>query len=249
MNHLNRMLLVASIACGLASPVCAQETSHKPDALVVSAGYLSYHPDARERLEGFQAMKAGLSDAAFSAFKRAAHYADKPSQAMLAYMLWNGIGVERNRPLAYAWMDLAAERYYPQFLIEREKYWAALTAAERKRAIEVGQPILAEFGDDAAKPRLARQLRRGARQRTGSRTGGPSGPVRIIVAGGGDILGNVNNGNPSSATTIDAADYYQDRYWKPKAYWAWQDEIWGKPRTGTVDVGPATKATREDPVP
>ena len=251
MNYRNPTLLVALLACGLASPVAAQPPEPEIDPMVLAAGYLAHHPDVRNRREGFEALRDGLEQAAFAAFKRAARHADKPSQAMLGHMLWNGIGVARDRPQAYAWMDLAAERHYPRLLIEREKYWAKLSAAERRQAIEVGQPLLAEFGDAAAKPRMARELRRGARARTGSRTGGPSGRISIIIPGGFDTIANlVNNGNPGGGMSIDASEYYRDRYWQPEAYWAWQDELWGAPNTGEVDVGAPARvrgdAARED---
>ncbi len=61
-------------------------------------------------------------------FLRAARYADKPSQAMIAQMLWNGDGVPVDRVMAYVWADLAAERGYPAFIATREKFWSELNA-------------------------------------------------------------------------------------------------------------------------
>src|SRR3546814_9324706 len=68
-------------------------------------------------------------------------------------------------------MDLAAERMYPSFVILRERYWKRLDAQQRRNAIERGQPLLAEYGDDAAKPRMERKLRIANHQVTGSRLG------------------------------------------------------------------------------
>src|SRR3546814_4667293 len=68
-------------------------------------------------------------------------------------------------------MDLAAERMYPNFVILRERYWKRLDAQQRRNAIERGQPLLAEYGDDAAKPRMERKLRIANHQVTGSRLG------------------------------------------------------------------------------
>src|SRR3546814_9279963 len=70
---------------------------------------------------------------------------------MVAEMLWNGDGVERDRALAYAWMDLAAERGYAGFLGLRERYWSALDEAGRARALEAGQEVYAHYGDAAAR--------------------------------------------------------------------------------------------------
>src|SRR3546814_3009538 len=72
---------------------------------------------------------------------------------MIAEMHWRGLGVPQDRELGYAWMDLAAERMYPNFVIKRERYWQLLDADQRRNAIERGQQLLAEYGDDAAKPR------------------------------------------------------------------------------------------------
>ena len=58
-------------------------------------------------------------------------------------MYWKGLGVVRDRPIGYAWMDLAAERMYPNFTILRERYWSELDQAEQAAAIERGQALLA----------------------------------------------------------------------------------------------------------
>src|SRR5690606_3408590 len=89
----------------------------------------------------------------------------------LAEMLWEGDGVPRDRAQAYAWSDLAAERGWPDLLGKRERYWNQLDAAERERAIEVGLPLLREYGDDVAKPRIDTKLRQARRRITGSRVG------------------------------------------------------------------------------
>src|SRR3546814_2441093 len=91
---------------------------------MVTSGFLNSHPDLRYRLLGMEAMREDRHGDAFKFFRRAAHFADKPSQGMVAEMLWNGDGVERDRALAYAWMDLAAERGYAGFLGLRERYWS-----------------------------------------------------------------------------------------------------------------------------
>ena len=197
--------------------------------VINSAGFLAAHPDLRWRREGVVAYGAGRHVEAADFFRRASRYADKPSQAMYAEMLWRGEGVVQNRPLAYAWMDLAAERAYPGFLIRRERYWAALTEAERALTLQVGQAVYPEYGDDVSKPRLARELRRALREMTGSRTGF-RGTLEVMVPGpGGEWL------------TIPGDKYYADRYWKPAQYWAWQDGIWRAPRKPMVEVGPLRK--------
>ena len=46
-------------------------------------------------------------------------------------MLWAGSGAARDRVMAMAWMDLAAERGYDSFTKKRDWYWQQLSEAER----------------------------------------------------------------------------------------------------------------------
>lgn len=188
--------------------------------------FLGAHPDLRWRREGLQSLEEGRDAEALTRFKRAARHADKPSQAMVAEMLWTGWGTAVDRPLAYAWMDVAAERAYVPFVVKREQYWKQLSEAERAQALDVGRAVYDEYRDDVAKPRLERWLRRAMRNVTGSRTGFV-GALQVIVPGPGGI-----------AMTIDGSKYYDGQYWQPEQYWAWQDSLWKDPQTGHVDVLP-----------
>ena len=194
------------------------------DSLVMSAGFLSAHPDLRYRLLGMDEFKRGSHKDALRFFLRAAYYADKPSQGMVAEMLWNGQGTERNPSLAYAWMDLAAERGYTGFLGIRERYWSALNEEQRALALNEGQSLYSKYGDDAALPRIASVLRREKKRTTGSRLGSV-GSLKIYVPG------------PGGFEPIDGSKFYDERYWDPAQYQAWHDSIWMKPRIGRVTVG------------
>ena len=191
---------------------------------MMSAGFLSAHPDLRYRLLGMNEYKRGKHEDALRFFKRGSYYADKASQGMVAEMLWNGHGVERDPALAYAWMDLAAERGYAGFLGVRERYWNALNEGQKTRAIKEGEAIYAKYGDAAAQPRIATVLRREKKRTTGSRTGFV-GSLKIYVPG------------PNGFEQIDGSKFYEERYWDPKQYQAWHDSIWMKPRIGRVSVG------------
>jgi TPR repeat protein len=197
--------------------------------VLASGTFQAHHPDIRNQQRGLDYYRQRRFGEALDAFRRGAHYADKASQALLAQMHWRGEGLAADRALAYAWMDLAAERGYPIFLVEREKYWAALTADEQARAIEVGRGLYERYGDDVAKPRLARVMRLGQwRSMTGSRTGYDAG-IRVAQPGADGSL------DPASTAR---ADVYDARYWHPESYWALQDRIWiGLPR-GEVIVQP-----------
>lgn len=218
------------LALASAAPAATKKDNAAPppdptqDKVMITAGFLNGHPDLRFRLLALEKREAGKLDDAFRYFQRAAFYADKPSQGMVAEMLWNGSGTAQDKAAAYAWMDLAAERGYEGFLELRERYWHRLSEAERERAILLGQDIYARYGDEAAKPRIATALRRERRSVTGSRTGF-SGNVRIIVPG------------PAGPEEIDGSKFYDERYWDPVQYQQWHDAIWMKPRVATVDVG------------
>lgn len=195
------------------------------DAAMLRGGFLDWHPDLRFRASGVEAFNRHDDEAALHDFQRAAYYADKASQAMVAEMLWDGRGAARDRPLAYAWMDLAAERGYPVFLAVRERYWLELDPAGRARAIDAGRAVYAHYGDAVAKPRIAAQLRRGRGQVTGSRTGFV-GTLDIAVPGPDGTMWRV-----------DPEEYYAAPYWEPRKYQQWQDAMWNDPRIGRVTVG------------
>ena len=198
------------------------------DSVMLSAGFLSAHPDLNNRLRGLDAYRKADYKTALQYFMRAAYYADKPSQAMVAEMHALGRGVIRDPVLAYAWMDLAAERGYLPFLAHRERYWNMLTDGERARVEEVGLPLYATHGDAAAQPRIARALRSARRNTTGSRVGFVAN-LKILVPG------------PTGEEVIDGSKFYDPKYWDPEKYQAWHDSVWMRPRTGNVSIGELQK--------
>jgi len=188
--------------------------------------FLGAHPDLYWRKQGIDNYGLGRYAEAMTDFRRAARYADKTSQAMLAQMLWNGEGVKADRVMAYVWADLAAERHYPAFIATREKFWRELSADEQRAAVAAGQAIFDEYGDAIAKKREDRALRLARLDITGSRTG---------HVGTVDVHQQVRF---MEFNNIDGALYYADKYWKPELYWQWQDRVWTDPPEGKVEVGP-----------
>jgi hypothetical protein len=194
---------------------------------LMTEGFLSAHPDLRWRREGQHAYANKRYEEAMRYFLRAARYADKPAQAMIAEMYWKGIGVAQDRELGYAWMDLAAERFYSDFIIIREQYWRTLDAGQQRNAIARGQALLAEYGDDVSKVRMAKVLRK-HRNVTGSRVGFV-GNLEIIPFTGP---------NAGTGMTIRGDEYYAPKYWQADRYFEWQDQVWrAPPRKGRVEVG------------
>jgi hypothetical protein len=109
---------VALLVLTIAGPAGAQRPPERAgsEEVVNNPGFLSAHQDLLWRRRALRAYGKGYPSRAAVYLQRAAKYADKPSQATYAEMLWNGDGVERDRALAYVWMDLAAERGYRLFV-------------------------------------------------------------------------------------------------------------------------------------
>lgn len=222
----------------MTAPAWAQaKADPADDPRVINAGFLNYHPDLQYRSYGVEAYKKKQYERAMVLFRRAAYFADKPSQGMIGEMYGKGEGVPRDMALAYAWMDLAAERGYVGFVTLRERYWKEMSEADRARALQEGQTVYAQFGDAAAKPRFATQLRRGSKEIVGSRTGFTNN-VKINIPG------------PSGYETIDGSKFKDASYWDADTYWAMQDRVWRNPggqvKVGEVETvrGQASKASR-----
>jgi hypothetical protein len=222
-----RHLLFVALLAACAAPAHAIDKKQ----MLSSEAFLGSHPDLNFRLQGLRRYDAGDHDRAFELFRRAARYADKPSQAMVAEMLWQGIGVPQDRALGYAWMDLAAERNYRSMVIKRETYWNELDEADRKRALAAGEAIYRDYGDAAAKPRMERRLRQARQDTTGSRVGSTVG-LKIVIE------------TPTGPRTIDGSQFYARELWEPERYWEWQEKTWNAPAGGAVEVGPLTHDTQ-----
>lgn len=219
-----KRLLIAvmlSVAPWSSDAPCADDPPLKE--VLQGSDYLHYHRDIRFRMRGIEALEEGRFDDAMVAFRKAARYADKPSQAMVAELLWKGDGVARDRAAAYAWMDLAAERGHTPWVAFRETYWAELDASERRRALDVGKALYAEFGDAVAKKRLEHQLRKRRAKFTGSRVG----MVRSMK-----IYMPING----MWSLVPETKVYDRRFWHADHYWEWQDEIWDDLPEGIVTV-------------
>lgn len=238
---------VLLLACAaMALPSTARSGAAHEERMLVEHGYggfLSGHPDLLHHGRGMSEVAQEDFTSAAKNFRIAARFADKPSQAMLAALLWEGHGVPRNRALAYAWMDLASERGNRRFLAQREWMWAELSPEEQTEAIARGVDLYAEFGDDVAQPRLAAKLRRISRRVIGSRTGF-TGRATIVAPAVGTAPAHVtvatNDGETGfqASQTLEASVFYSPKYWNPKLYFEWRDDYHERQlRAGNVDVG------------
>ena len=230
MRFLCHCLMLASISFVPVALADGAASRHLQDEVLLAgenfAGFVESHPDLRNYRTGIREYRLGNLEKAFRSFRMASRYSDKPSQAVVAEMHWHGKGVALNRPLGYAWMDLAAERGNHRLLAQREKYWEAMSEAERAQALALGEQVYAEFGDAVAQRRLEVALRREKNQLAGSRTG-YTGNTQIAapMPGAGDAAG----GDPHGVIpmiSVPASSFYASAYWDPKEYYAWRERLW-----------------------
>lgn len=138
---------------------------------MASPVFIDAHSDLRYRSKGMEAYAQGRPRDAFHYFQLASRYADKASQALVAVMYWTGDGVSRDRPLGYAWIDLAASRGYPELKRQQQIYWNQLTDAERAKALALRATLDGEYGDLVGSRRLTLDIGSARSQVTGSRVG------------------------------------------------------------------------------
>lgn len=233
MTPLRPVLASLLIAVAASAPALADEREDDP-LVVNSESFQRGHPDLLWRNRAATAYREKRYAEAATRFRYAALYGDKPSQAMLAMMLWNGDGIQADRVQAYAWIDLAAERGYPSFLATREKFRASLSEDERRRAADLGKELHAKYGDEYAKKRLELAMMREKIKLTGSHLGRPSGMVVRLPGPDGRLR------------SIPDAVFWSPRYWSPQTYWTLQDRVW-EPSKGRVEVGPVQSVDAPPP--
>ncbi len=233
------VMVAASLAAALvALPARAAQTSDIPGVapddydVVMSRSFMDSHPDMLYRLRGLGALQRGEGRQAEDYFRQAARYADKLSQAFIAQMLWEGRGIPQDRALAYAWIDLAAERGTPMLIAERERYWAGLDEAQRARAVSEGKAIYAKYGDKVTQPRLETAMRQTRKADVlGSHTGSVVSQINLCV---GDW--RMKDYQVVCNKSVAADHFYQDRFWKPADYWKWQEQQISTPK-GEIQLG------------
>lgn len=205
------------------------------DAMLPS---LRGRPNEEFRVQGLKAYQQRRFDDAIARFELASGYADKYSQHYLSLIHWHGVGTPVDRVQAYIWSDLAAERGNPRLLAIREKMWAQLSSQEQARVPREGEAYYARYGDEIAKPRAEAEMRRFARDMTGSRVGYRN---QRIETGGGPVNGVflTEVGSNATAYAVSVAGSPDELYGKEgglrrlDGYWQEQDRL----LDGTVEVG------------
>lgn len=185
-----------------------------------------YHPDQFGEFAGMRYYAHHQFKDAMKYFEIGAYYADKLSQLSIGLMYMNGEGVAKDPVKAFAWLSLAAERDYPDFVATRNRLRATLTPEQLAQAEAERSTLSARYGDDVAKPRMAQQLHLGQMQLTGSRTGFDSGVSQLNTrptCGPSVVVGG--NETPNAGCGGAASMYAKSR-WEPKEYFASRDAEW-----------------------
>jgi len=146
-----------------------------------------HNPGMAAYMDATAHYEARRFDAAYDQYIEAAGWGNKLAQFNLGTMHYNGIGAARDVARAWAWIELSAERQYPQLRAAAREVWSELDAVEQSRAQRIYQSeLLPKYGDEATLPRAKRYVSRRYRAATGSRLGG-SGSNTLLVQPSDDI--------------------------------------------------------------
>ena len=201
-----------------------------------------YHPDQFGEFTGMRYYAHHKYKSAMKYFEIGAYYADKLSQLSIGLMYMNGEGVAKDPVMAYAWLGIAAERDYPDFVATRDQLKAKLTPEQLEKGEAARQKLAERYADAVAKPRMVQQLHLGQMQLTGSRTGFDSGVSQISTkptCGPSVIVGGEETPNAGCG----GASLYSKSRWEPKQYFAQRDAEWkAQVSVGAIEQPPADKA-------
>lgn len=201
-----------------------------------------YHPDLFGEFAGVKRYTNKSYDGAMKYFKVGAYYADKFSQLSIGLMYVNGEGRPKDLLTGYAWLDIAAERDYPDFVATRDRVKASLSPEELRRAQAIRDELASRYGDSVAKPRMEQQLRWGLEQMTGSRLGSDFGVLHISAVDTPCKGSVVVGGLAIPEAGCSSNDIYAESRWVPAKYFARRDSQW-KATVTVGDIQSSEKAT------
>jgi uncharacterized protein len=192
------------------------------------------HPDLWFEYTGMKEYANGDYKRAMRYFLKSAWYSDKPSQLSIGLMYLNGQGVDKDLIKAYAWTALSAERHYPDFAATRDQIWQQLDSTQRQQALALEQSLVAQYGDEVAKPREIQAMHLGwidIFTYTHVTARGPDQSV-VPTAGSGSRC-------ESDRTPHGCMDIYAKWLWDPKQYFMVRDAAW----SSAVTAGPTPYAS------
>lgn len=154
--------LFALLMLSLASTAAAEER----------LSYADNTPGHKIMALGHSAFRAGRYQVALQNYQRAAYWGDKFGHYNVGVMHYHGQGTEQDVPRAWAWLELAAEREYPQMREVADLLWGRLIDEQKAegRRILINE-LIEVYGDEAAIRRTSRRMNRERRKIAGSRVG------------------------------------------------------------------------------
>ncbi len=165
-------LLAAAVAMatlGLAPPLAAADLERPGNSFYA---YDEHTPSSRLLAEAQRAYRARMFALSLDNYKAASRWSDKFAQYNVGIMHLRGEGTDYDPLRGWAWLQLSAERGYPQFVEAADSLWDLFDAGERERARTILETELEPvYGDDATFERTAREMRFRRRDATGTRTG------------------------------------------------------------------------------
>jgi uncharacterized protein len=205
------LLLCAMPGTAFAQGATAQSNSDTVQSLnAMDKTYAEGHPDIINEFAGMHRYASGDYAGAMKSFLIAASYADKPSQLSIGLMYLNGQGVQKDPATAWAWISVAAERGYPQFVSTRDDLWRQLDAEQRQQAKAAEQQLYTQYGDPVAQPRMLQALQQSQANVDGANTNANASMDKFCAQ------------NKAAA----CADLYAKWFWDPKNYFAGRDAAW-----------------------
>lgn len=166
-------------------PALAQDAVERDPDLGV--GYSEHIPSAWEMRQGRQDYQSGNYTGAFWHYMNAAVWADKFAQYNIGVMYLRGEGVEFDPVRAWAWLELAAERGYPDMVLAADDLYRLLDEEQQREGRRILEDdLLPDYGDAVRIKATARRMERERRQATGTRTGSKAAlsALRIIDGSG-----------------------------------------------------------------
>lgn len=186
--------------------------------------YDEHTPSSRLMSDAQRAYRARMYSSALSTYKAAARWSDKFAQYNIGMMHLRGEGTEYDPLRGWAWLELSAERGYPQFQEAADALWRLFDDAERDRARAILEnDLLPVYGDEVTLERTAREMRFRQRDATGSRTGslGMLQMLRVIDASG---------------FTRDGTEFYDPEKWDFQNIVRYETDLMIAIHGGTVEL-------------
>jgi uncharacterized protein len=146
------------------------------------SGSRDYNPGLKAYVEATRLYESAEYTSAYQRYQQSARWGNKLSQFNIGTMYYNGIGVARDPARSWAWIELSAERSYPQLVQAASEIWGELDDNARQRAKRIlEEELKPEYADAVALPRTQRFVNRRYRSATGSRLGGGAASNPLLV--------------------------------------------------------------------